>query len=278
MQEQMVVLYESGLSGQKVADKLGISSSYTVYKYLKKQGVKTRSNRENSKKHHVKNRDFFENIDTEEKAYLLGFIYADGYVSTRKPAKYSDYAEKKLGVSVGERDVEVLELLKKCLDTTYPIATYEVKSGYKVGIKYSRIIVNDHKIVDDLVKQGVKYHKSNTLEPPKNIPYHLIRHFIRGYIDGDGSIIINNTKYGLSFNVSMIGTDSVLNYITDYFMENNLIRTRVKHEKRHDYDIVSSCRWGGNIQAKKILDHLYNNSHCYLTRKHDRYLKLCEIM
>ncbi|WP_143453897.1 helix-turn-helix domain-containing protein, partial [Ligilactobacillus salivarius] len=54
MQEQMVVLYESGLSGQKVADKLGISSSYTVYKYLKKQGVKTRSNRENSKKHHVK--------------------------------------------------------------------------------------------------------------------------------------------------------------------------------------------------------------------------------
>ena len=241
----MVVLYESGLSGQKVADKLGISSSYTVYKYLKKQGVKTRSNRENSKKYHVKNRDFFENIDTEEKAYLLGFIYADG---------------------------SVVKTIKECLKEL------EEKSGYKVGIKYSRIIVNDHKIVDDLVKQGVKYHKSNTLEPPKNIPYHLIRHFIRGYIDGDGSIIINNTKYGLSFNVSMIGTDSVLDYIADYFMENNLIRTRVKHEKRHDYDIVSSCRWGGNIQAKKILDHLYNNSHCYLTRKHDRYLKLCEIM
>ena len=276
-ENKFIELYESGMSMDKVAELSGRDRS-TIRIHLNARGVRIRSNRENSRRHLVKCPHYFDIIDTEEKAYLLGYIYADGYITQRNQSKHSDYINYQLGVSLQEDDIEILEMLRDALQTDYPINHYEVKIGYKPGVKYVRLLINSKDVVDGLRKHGVVFKKSEIIEEPKGIPEHLVRHFIRGYIDGDGSIIEQNTKYGKSYTVSMVGTDSVLSYIADYFYDNGLIKYKTKHEKRHQHDIVSSCRWGGNNQAYKILTHLYKDAKCFLNRKHERYIRLCEIM
>lgn len=72
-------LYNSGLSTVKIGKMFGKHYS-TVRNILINNGVKLRSNKINSRKYTI-NENYFKNIDTEEKAYWLGFIYADGYIS-----------------------------------------------------------------------------------------------------------------------------------------------------------------------------------------------------
>ena len=63
---------------------------------------------------------------------------------------------------------------------------YEEKSGYGAGTIYARLLIGNNRIVSDLEKWGVKEHKSKILESVPDIPFK--EDFIRGYIDGDGSL------------------------------------------------------------------------------------------
>lgn len=275
--EEFVRLYKSGLSAIKISELTGRSPA-AVYVHLRKAGIKRRSNRENSRRYKVGNPRYFQNIDTEQKAYLLGYIYADGYITKRRHSQQSDYISYQLGMSVQTSDIETLELLRRELETDYPVKQYTVSHGYKVGMKYERLLINSKELVGDLIKHGVIYNKSEIIDPPIGVPANLVRHFIRGYIDGDGAIVKNNTQYGPSYSVNIVGTDSVLEFIADYLYSNNLIKNKNKHEKRHKDDVVSYCRWGGNIQTYHILSHLYDNAHCYLSRKYNRYIDLSKMM
>lgn len=107
-------------------------------------------------------------------------MYSDGYISK---ATYTN----KFGISVAEKDREWLEKFRTFLGYNGNIGTYQVnESGYKPGVKYVRLLIGNNKIVEDLIKLGVIEHKSKLLSSIPNIPY--IDDFIRGYIDGDGSL------------------------------------------------------------------------------------------
>ena len=72
------------------------------------------------------NSNYFETIDTEHKAYWLGFIYADGYLSISGKTK-------RMGVSLCLKDKVHLQNFSKCIESNYPIHEYEVSNGYKIG-------------------------------------------------------------------------------------------------------------------------------------------------
>lgn len=253
-------LYKNGLSSLKIARKFNVSYQ-TILKKLEENNVEIRSNEINSRKYNV-NHDYFDEIDTEEKAYWLGFIYADGYITI------SNKGWKYFGVSVSTKDVEILKKLNESLDSNYEIKTYK-SNGYGNGNEYCRLLICSKKIVDDLMKHGVLKNKTNILKPPK-IKYELIRHFIRGYIDGDGSIFRSSN----GFNLTIVGTEDILNYIIDYFIENNLIKNRVKICERRKGQTVKYFKCGGNLQVERILNHIYNNSNIYLERKFNVYKEL----
>jgi hypothetical protein len=268
--EKILSIHQEYQNGATMID-LGIKYK-THFSYFsshfKKLNLEIRSNKVNSKKYFC-DEDYFEIINSEEKAYWLGFIYADGYISEAKYGKY-------FGIALSSVDKELLEKLKLHMKSTYNIKEYIQTSGYSNNTKYCRYLVCSTKIVNDLKSHGVLAHKTNVLRAP-NINYDLIKHFIRGYFDGDGCVCLNNAK-SASYSVSFIGTDNILNFISNHLLEQNIITKTPTLYKRKPNHIVSNIRFGGNQIAYKILNYLYDNSKVYLDRKYNKYLQLINLI
>lgn len=233
-----------------------------------------RSNQEKVKKYTC-NSDYFKDIDTEEKAYWLGFMYADGYI-TSNPNNAANI--KRFGVSLMDGDTHHLEKFNLAIKSDYPINHYTVTQGYKIGAGYCRIIICDDKFVRNLMSHGCIERKSNIVNPPTGLPEEFEKHFIRGFMDANGSVVENNTKYGLSFTIKWASTESVLKWIMNHLIKNKILKHEYPLVKRKEEHIVSSFEFGGNYLVKKYLDYIYNGASVWLDRKHDRYLKLCDLL
>ena len=271
---EWVEKYISGLSTVKIAKEHNCSQG-KVYSQLKLMGVPFRSNSINSKIYVIENKDFFESIDTERKAYYLGFILADGYITSKRKGE----GAQSLGISLAKIDRDILVKFKNEIKSSHPIGEYISKSGYGEGKSYVRLLFRNQKIVDDLKKSGIVENKTNVCEFPSSdiLPYHLIKHFIRGYMDGDGSIKrVTRKRNGYEFRFSLAGTQDVLNGVIDYLYENKLVNTKVKLSKRHHHQTVMNLEYGGNLQTERILDHIYSGATVYLDRKYCRYKELKE--
>lgn len=213
-------------------------------------------------------KDYFERIDTEAKAYWLGFLYADGCVS---------------------QDLKsvVLELSSVDEDHVYKFAN-AIGSNHKVSAhgknkNFTRIAVSCKQMGIDLYNHGCVPRKSMILEFPKDniVPEGLIYHFIRGYFDGDGCLSHSSgmrkrndrngnklypyDKWFLKF----VGTKSMLNGIAHYMdMSNKLYRPT---DNKNHY----SLKCGGKILVKNKMDKIYENATIYLDRKYNKYIELC---
>lgn len=258
--QRMVDMYLSGMSSVQIGAIVGRSAS-NVAGYIKRAGIQRRSNKENSRKYTL-NHDYFENIDNEQKAYWLGFMYADGYVTKRG----------QVGISLAMRDMDHLHKFNNCIESTYSIKVYTQTSGYVVGTEYCRLLFQSNKMKDDLEKHGCMEQKTNILKAP-NLEKKLAPHFIRGYLDGDGCITRHMNKYGsFDWTVKFVGTESLLEFIKEYIHDNN-VATINKYHKRHEYHEVKSLELGGNIQVEKFLDLIYKDATMYLDRKYDKYIE-----
>jgi AraC-like DNA-binding protein len=242
-------------------------------RWFKKLGLVIRDNSINSAKYNF-DKNYFEAIDSQEKAYWLGFIFADGFIETKRK-----YCNRKLGIALAIKDIAHLEKFKKCINGDMPVKIYKTDNGYSNNTEYCKILIASKKMTNDLIKQGVVEKKSNILQPP-NISKELIPHFIRGYFDGDGSIWKQTNKNGkdLQYNVSFVGTDAILTYIMDNLLEANAIKRRYALNKRKPTHVVSNIKFGGNNNVLLFLNHLYNDANIFLERKHNIYLDLKELV
>lgn len=242
--------------------------SYTVInRILKEENIPIRDNSYTARKYHC-NSNIFEEINTEEKAYWLGFLYADGYIS---PANNS-YT---IGLALSSIDKEHIEKFKIFLETDYPIHEY-VSTGYKPSL-YSRLHIKDKKIGEDLIKYGILPQKTSILAFPK-ISENLIPHFIRGYFDGDGCLTchkFNKNSSRLIWVIKFCGTENMLKNIY-----NNLPRrynNPINLYQRYKRDNNNYCiDIGGNKQVLQILNYLYKDATIYLERKYKKYQELVE--
>ena len=141
---------------------------HTIYRILDSAGIKRQSG------YHSKcNEHYFENIDSPNKAYLLGFITADGAI-----------VNDVLSIEVQEEDVDVLHFAKQEIN---PYATLTPTRGCV------RVSFGAKQIGLDLKKYGIVQNKSKTIQtvPIDLIPESLLPYYFRGLIDGDGSISID---------------------------------------------------------------------------------------
>ena len=129
---------------------------------------------------HQFNHNYFKTIDTEEKAYILGFLYADGYNS-----------DKQVVIAQLEQDVDILEKINKALDADNQIKRKLQSTNNKTVCQlcYSSI-----DMCTDLTNLGCFRNKSLACTFPTFLDKSLIRHFIRGYFDGDGCVWIGKRK------------------------------------------------------------------------------------
>lgn len=211
------------------------------------------------------NENFFETIDTEEKAYWLGFIYADGYITKRK------HGQSVLGIKLGIKDIEHLRQFCSHIGTNKPVNIYTEKTQYST-VEYCAQFIISNKIVADLEKLGVSCKKSLVLKFPENLEISLVHHFIRGYFDGDGSVFIRNIpKYGKIYHylgISICGTENFLMGIKENleFVRKSSIIFKDKREKNESKDIFN-MKLFSNVRCKSFYDYIYKNSHTYLNRK-----------
>ena len=270
-QEEKDIIYK-----MYVEDKVGCTTisrvihknECTIASYIAKNiGCRTRS--EAARKYSC-NSDFFETIDTEEKAYWLGFMYADGYVSSA-----GVYNHGTVGISLNLCDYEHLEKFKKSMSATYPIKTYKSKNSYNSSCEYCRLLIHNQKLYNDAIKQGIVEHKTNILTQPKITNENLVKDFIRGYFDGDGCVS-KNTKRN-TYAIKILGTEDILNYIKEFIHKNNIAQIK-RYYKRKNSQTVSSLEFAGNNQTKRFLDIIYNKSTIYLDRKYKRYIELCNLL
>ena len=267
--------YLKGISSRQLGFKYGVGESY-FSKWFRKLGLKTFKNDVQSKKYNC-NENYFELIDTEDKAYWLGFLYADGYIQNK-----TNNGNRKLGISLSKKDIEHLNKFNKCIESNYKIKEYKVgKSGYVEGSPYCRLLITSKKMTDDLIDKGCVEHKTNIIKFPtkEQVPKELIRHFIRGYFDGDGSIYyIKGCKTIEQYSIDFLGTDDFLIGIMNTLINEGIINRKYKFEKRREGQIVSRFRFGGNGAVLRFCHYIYDNTTIYLDRKFDRYQKLLNIL
>lgn len=214
---------------------------------------------------YVQDNSYFEKIDTERRAYWLGFLYADGCVSEVTENS------KSIVLQLHPKDRYILEELLKDIKSDRPI--YVNKRGY-VSISIGSV-----KMANDLIKLGCIPKKSLVLKfPAENIvPKDLMRHFIRGYMDGDGCISTymklrkNRKSPVLTCEIKFIGTYHMLYGIKEFFKsEKNVLINK------HSPD---SCQISfAGRKYRNIVDLLYKDATIYMKRKKDKWDEFVEYM
>lgn len=267
MENIIIDKYSKGLGCTTIGRELNISPT-SVHRVLKRNNIKSRSHVEATRKYAF-DEDYFEKIDTEEKAYWLGFIYADGSLIKQT---YGNMLKIDLSVV----DEKHLYKLRECMNSDIDIPVYSTTQGYSNNTKYARFKITSDKICNDLENHGVFYNKTLILKKP-NLDYSLIRHFIRGYIDGDGCITsyipkrYNSNKR--SYSVKVVGTLNILDFIKKYIEDNSSIKINKYYYRKKDSK-VASLEVGGNLQVEDVLNLFYKDAVIYLDRKYNLYLEV----
>lgn len=201
----------------------------------------------------------FSEIKTEEDAYWLGFITADGCIINNKV----------LQIKLADKDKKHLIKFGKYMNLSKEEINEIIKSG--IGGAYTKdnptsvIKISSVDIVKSLKDKGIEPHKSGKEKPYICETIELEKAYIRGLIDGDG--YIRSTTYGLG----IVGSYEICKYIFD-FINTNITDISNNHIKEHG--IIYKLELTGKIQSSKILQYLYKDSNIYLDRKYDLYNKL----
>lgn len=252
--KKIIALYESGITLRQLEKDLSISRKI-LSRTLKENAVHIKDNTINSRKY-FHNENFFESIDTEEKAYWLGFIYADGFIESKR----SNGAQK-LGITLSAKDHGHLEKFKRDINATNPVLQYK-GSGYNANGMFSKILLTSNKTVQDLKQLGVIENKTYDLTFPNFINEELLHHFVRGYFDGDGSINYYTTPTGYKkYQIGFTGSYEMMQGLNAYFNKSSSIR-----QKGNAYQI----NFGGVNEVHKIIEVMYKDATVYLDRKYEK--------
>lgn len=253
----VVERYKNGESIQKIAKSLK-SSEETISKAIKSVGIEVfRNGVTPSINHHI-----FDVIDTEEKAYWLGFIWADGCILSTNKNK-PNYAFE-LGISV--RDIDHLK--KFCKFANVPEEKIKVRKNNSINSDKDyylcRIQVSSKHLWNTLNNYGCYPNKTtNEVFPSIDIFTHrsLVIPFIRGVFDGDGWVYIDNRGLLMS---GICGQETFLKTLMT-FLPKDLQRDKCL--SCNNTEVIKIIKYGCN-PAKEFVKFLYSNSTIHLDRKY----------
>lgn len=197
--------------------------------------------------------DIFSKIDSEEKAYWLGFLYADGYIAKGK-------GNYRIELGLAKQDYNHLVKFRKFIGKNNTISYRNKTSSYRYSFR-------DKQIHQDLVNLGCTNAKSLILTFPTEVqvPKELQSDFIRGYFDGDGSL-----WFSKDINCSILGTKDFLKGLQNCYADIQFNSIVPIHYDRPDKgQRIMIC---GNKKSMKFLDYIYQNATVYLDRKYHKYL------
>lgn len=252
--KEVIDLYNKGISLTQIQRETGINRN-SIAKVLKNHGIEV-VNKQNQTKF---NENIFDSIDTEEKAYWLGFIFADGNISSPNKKGKPIYTFE---ISLQLADTNHLYKFNKFME--------HQKNNVKTDSFRCRWSVTNKHLWEILNSYGCTPRKSLTLEFPKLEIFKdksLIRHFIRGYFDGDGCISHNDQEQEIPC-INVLGTNEMLSTIQNYIlMDSNPFY--LNNPKNKTTLVISRS----TAKAVMFMYALYYKSNISLDRKYQKFLQ-----
>lgn len=199
------------------------------------------------------NENFFDEIDSEEKAYFLGILWADG---SHDPSK------RLVRLQLWDKDKDLIEKLNRLVHPERPIYFWGLNHKHPTWQDTYTLRITSKRISDRLLELGMHRAKTFTLEFPNFIPENLMNHFLRGYIDGDGHF---HSRY-----VNVLGNEIFASGF-QLFVE-RVVGVRCTILDRPDSKI-KTFNINGRVQSMKFLNWLYEGATIYMERKFQTYLE-----
>lgn len=240
IKDLMVELYLSGKTAEESTRPFGYPS-WACIDELRKRKINRRNRRE-----YVLDEDFFNKIDTEEKAYWLGFITADGSVT-----------KGRLTICLASIDKNhIKKFIKDIKSESFVVDRVDFIKDRKRSTCTSSI--HSIKIVNSLNNLGITPNKTFTVKPCLDVPSDLIRHYWRGVIDGDGCI----GNYQNKWRIELVGNQYMVKGFSNWV--ESLVSTKAKpRQVKNSWNV----QYSGNKIAIKLANILYYNCSVFLDRK-----------
>lgn len=264
--EEKEIIIQKALAEYKQSEDISLTKLAEKYKI----GRKTLSKRLKAEGYPVVNRQnevridetVFDAIDTEEKAYWLGFLYADGNIGSN---------EHKLEMNLQASDWEHMKKFQDFLK--YKKDDVRIRPSYGKGGPICRFSIRNKHIWNALNTKGCVPKKTLILQFPSQELFSspdLIRHFMRGYVDGDGCLGIYPDSDGtLDTILTVAGMRGFLEKFADVLGEPKTIYNQ-KNSK------AAQLQYGYK-KARRVARFLYEGATIYLQRKFDIYKKFCQL-
>ena len=208
------------------------------------------------------NEHYFDEIDTQNKAYILGFLYADGCNNLKKST---------ISMSLEEGDREILERIRVEVGSEKELEFIDYSNKHDFGYTYKsqyRLLLFSVHMCRTLEKHGMTPNKSLSLTFP-HMDDKLLRHFIRGMFDGDGSIYKHNKN---GYTLTITSTNDFCIALREVVATLLGIHCSIYDAQNHN-GITKVFTISGRVQTKKFLDWLYDDAEMYLDRKYRRYVQ-----
>lgn len=201
------------------------------------------------------NTQYFDTINTEEQAYYLGLFMADGCV-------YAKNNYRLFTITLQESDKYILEKFNKIINNNRKLVIDKRTNAYTLSIVSTNFI-------NSLAKYGLVEGKNNRYYMP--IDNSLICHYIRGLIDGDGSIYkkYNSCRNTSHYCVTVSGNYQICLFIKQYLIN----KFNVNDNQLSLQDNIYSIRWAAKDDVYNILNFIYGNATIYLKRKYKHYIQ-----
>ena len=194
------------------------------------------------------NHSWLSNIDSEHKAYFLGWMASDGSVTSTE-----------MSISVQEPDGYILKELAAHINENIVIKTYPSYNKSETCQNQCRLVITSKQWVEDLFRLNITERKSLTLKAvASKIPAYLQHHFVRGFFDGNGCIANNN--------ISILSAEE---FLIDLQQNINIYPSYIK--KKHGYNVYIL-----SIYKNECVDifkqYIYQDATIYLKRKKDKFI------
>lgn len=250
-EKEVLSKYSELKSIHKVSHFFGVSIS-PISRILKKNNIELTNRR------YEVDETYFDKIDSEEKAYWLGFLFADGYIRERSSGH-------SLELKLSHKDAEHLKLFREHLKSNHLIVESYNSVKYKNGISKSHMFhlaIYSFKLVDSIKKQGIHSRKTFTIDAP-DIENDLKRHFIRGYFDGDGSFSFNPNN-GKNCTSIVSASEKFRKFLVEELSRNDI--------KINLYDKIR-LQIQNKLDNLKFYNYIYSDCKICLERKKETYEK-----
>lgn len=257
--DEICCRYEAGEGSYALAREFGVSGS-NLGRMLDQRGIKRRSASET-----LRTRDcdhsFFDVIDTEEKAYWLGFLAADSCVV--------EHATKTFVVrlALASKDRDHLLKYRSAIKSTHAIIDYTTKSGHGGN----SLAIASPELAEGLAKHDIAPRKTFTHEWPGDLlPDHLLRHYLRGYFDGDGGFNLRcKPDEAPKLLWTIVGNEAFCLGAQTYLMDTlGLHKTKLYVPKNSPN--IRKLSYSGRRQVSRIYHLLYKDATIYLPRKREQ--------